>query len=398
MVLGQLGLDIGPAVAGLGVVGIAVGFGAQSLVRDYLNGALILIENQFAKGDVVRRRRRGHGRGLHPAADDAARPRRRRPHRPQRRDQGGLQPDPRLGADQPGRDRRLRHRHRQGDRGRRRGRPRDGRDPSGSGGSSRRRGSSGSRRSASTASRSRSSARSAPPSSGPPAASSASACSPRSRRTASRSRGRSGVVADPSTTADRPAPTSDDLAERPEHGADRRRPRRERTCRTDARRMAEPADIEHEGLRERRAVPAVARDREPPRREPDLPAGPGVHRAGQRDGRPLRRGRGATSRPSGPKLARERIDWSKPFDTTLEWDLPFAKWFIGGKLNIAYNCVDRHVERGLGDKVAYHWIGEPGDTRTHHLRATSSARSARPPTPSRSSASRPATGSRSTCR
>jgi small-conductance mechanosensitive channel len=54
MVLGQLGLDIGPAIAGLGVVGIAVGFGAQFLVRDYLNGALILIENQFARGDVVR--------------------------------------------------------------------------------------------------------------------------------------------------------------------------------------------------------------------------------------------------------------------------------------------------------------------------------------------------------
>jgi small-conductance mechanosensitive channel len=54
MILGQVGLDIGPAVAGLGVVGIAVGFGAQSLVRDYLNGALILIENQFGKGDVIR--------------------------------------------------------------------------------------------------------------------------------------------------------------------------------------------------------------------------------------------------------------------------------------------------------------------------------------------------------
>lgn len=54
MVLGHVGLDIGPAVAGLGVVGIAVGFGAQSLVRDYLNGALILVENQFAKGDVIR--------------------------------------------------------------------------------------------------------------------------------------------------------------------------------------------------------------------------------------------------------------------------------------------------------------------------------------------------------
>jgi small-conductance mechanosensitive channel len=54
MILGKVGLDIGPAVAGLGVVGIAVGFGAQSLVRDYLNGALILIENQYAKGDVIR--------------------------------------------------------------------------------------------------------------------------------------------------------------------------------------------------------------------------------------------------------------------------------------------------------------------------------------------------------
>ncbi|HUG29423.1 MAG TPA: mechanosensitive ion channel family protein [Candidatus Limnocylindria bacterium] len=54
MVLRAFGLDIGPAVAGLGVVGVAVGFGAQHLVRDYLTGALILIENQFSKGDVIR--------------------------------------------------------------------------------------------------------------------------------------------------------------------------------------------------------------------------------------------------------------------------------------------------------------------------------------------------------
>lgn len=53
MVLSQLGLNIGPAVAGLGIVGIAVGFGAQSLVKDYFNGALILLENQYSKGDVV---------------------------------------------------------------------------------------------------------------------------------------------------------------------------------------------------------------------------------------------------------------------------------------------------------------------------------------------------------
>ena len=64
------------------------------------------------------------------------------------------------------------------------------------------------------------------------------------------------------------------------------------------------------------------------------------------------------------RQARERISWDTPFTTGLEWDLPFAKWFGGGTLNITYNCVDRHVERGLGDKVAYHWVGEPGDTRT----------------------------------
>ncbi|HEX2626777.1 MAG TPA: mechanosensitive ion channel domain-containing protein [Candidatus Limnocylindrales bacterium] len=54
MILRTFDLDIGPAIAGLGVVGVAVGFGAQNLVRDYLNGALILIENQFSKGDVIR--------------------------------------------------------------------------------------------------------------------------------------------------------------------------------------------------------------------------------------------------------------------------------------------------------------------------------------------------------
>jgi acetyl-CoA synthetase len=50
----------------------------------------------------------------------------------------------------------------------------------------------------------------------------------------------------------------------------------------------------------------------------------------------------------------------------LDWDNPpFAKWFVGGELNAAYNCLDRHVEAGLGDRVAFHWVGEPeGDTRT----------------------------------
>ena len=62
----------------------------------------------------------------------------------------------------------------------------------------------------------------------------------------------------------------------------------------------------------------------------------------------------------------ERISWTQPFDEVLDWsNPPFAKWFLGGKLNAAYNCVDRHVEEGRGDKVAFYWIGEPDDdTRT----------------------------------
>ncbi len=62
--------------------------------------------------------------------------------------------------------------------------------------------------------------------------------------------------------------------------------------------------------------------------------------------------------------ARERVSWFEPYDKLFTWELPYAEWFLGGKLNVAYNCVDRHVEAGLGDRVAYHWEGEPGDTRT----------------------------------
>ena len=58
------------------------------------------------------------------------------------------------------------------------------------------------------------------------------------------------------------------------------------------------------------------------------------------------------------------LDWFRPWDTVLTWDLPFARWFDGGTLNVSYNCLDRHVAAGKGDKVAFHWEGEPGDTRT----------------------------------
>jgi acetyl-CoA synthetase len=64
------------------------------------------------------------------------------------------------------------------------------------------------------------------------------------------------------------------------------------------------------------------------------------------------------------KQAADLIDWQQDWDTICEWELPFAKWFVGGKLNVAENCIDRHVAAGRGDRVAYHWEGEPGDTRT----------------------------------
>jgi acetyl-CoA synthetase len=63
-------------------------------------------------------------------------------------------------------------------------------------------------------------------------------------------------------------------------------------------------------------------------------------------------------------LARRKLRWMEPFSRTLDWQPPFARWFEDGKLNVSDNCLDRHVEAGLGDRVAYHWIGEPGDRRT----------------------------------
>jgi acetyl-CoA synthetase len=64
-------------------------------------------------------------------------------------------------------------------------------------------------------------------------------------------------------------------------------------------------------------------------------------------------------------LSRRLLHWHQPFTKTLDWsNAPVARWFGDGKLNVAYNCLDRHVLEGRGDRVAYHWEGEPGDTRT----------------------------------
>ena len=64
------------------------------------------------------------------------------------------------------------------------------------------------------------------------------------------------------------------------------------------------------------------------------------------------------------RQASELVSWDTSWDTICEWNLPYSKWFVGGKLNVSYNCLDRHVIAGKGDKVAFHFEGEPGDTRT----------------------------------
>ena len=64
------------------------------------------------------------------------------------------------------------------------------------------------------------------------------------------------------------------------------------------------------------------------------------------------------------ELAREELHWFEPFKETLVWNEPFAEWFVGGKTNVSYNCLDRHIAAGHGDRAAILWEGEPGDTRT----------------------------------
>ena len=73
----------------------------------------------------------------------------------------------------------------------------------------------------------------------------------------------------------------------------------------------------------------------------------------------------AQDRPAFWAKQAERLTWTKKWDQVLDWsNAPFAQWFVGGQLNVSYNCLDRHVEAGLGDRVAYYFEGEPGDTRT----------------------------------
>src|SRR5262249_10366883 len=62
--------------------------------------------------------------------------------------------------------------------------------------------------------------------------------------------------------------------------------------------------------------------------------------------------------------AAQDLHWFKPWDKVLEWDAPWAKWFVGGEINLSYNCLDRHVATWRRNKAAILWEGEPGDQRT----------------------------------
>ena len=81
----------------------------------------------------------------------------------------------------------------------------------------------------------------------------------------------------------------------------------------------------------------------------------------------------------------KELSWFKPFDKVLEWKFPFAKWFLNGKLNASYNCLDRHLTTARRNKAALIWEGEPGDARvlTYQMLASEVARA---PTRSRVSA------------
>ena len=127
------------------------------------------------------------------------------------------------------------------------------------------------------------------------------------------------------------------------------RRRGEERCRERHRAQHRGAAVGGAGVRASGRPSSRARDRH----------GPGDLRAGERRPRGVLGGAGGA--PSS---------WFAPWDTVMEWTPPWVKWFTGGTLNASYNCLDRHVEAGGGDKVAFHWEGEPGDTRDDHVPAS----------------------------
>jgi acetyl-CoA synthetase len=88
--------------------------------------------------------------------------------------------------------------------------------------------------------------------------------------------------------------------------------------------------------------------------------------AGSANAQPELYDQAATDRVAFWERQAEWLRWEERWDTALEWEPPYAKWFVGGKLNACVNAVDRHVEAGFGDKVAYHWVAD-GERETRDL-------------------------------
>ena len=115
---------------------------------------------------------------------------------------------------------------------------------------------------------------------------------------------------------------------------------------------------------------------------------PSIYDAGRGRPRGLL-GRAGARRCTGSSSWDQVLDWSNP---------PFAKWFVGGKLNVSYNCLDRHVEAGRGDRVAFHWRGEEGEERDVTYAELLARRAALRQRAARTAGSAPATSSGSSCR
>ena len=139
-------------------------------------------------------------------------------------------------------------------------------------------------------------------------------------------------------------------------------------------------------LKETRQLPAAARVR---RRRPHVKSLAEYEKLWQRGQRRPRRLLGRAGRA---------LHWFKPWDKVLDWNEPHAKWFVGGKLNASYNCLDRHLQRAAQEQGRHHLGGRAGRHAACCATRTCTARSASSPTCSRRWASRRATASPSTCR
>ena len=121
-----------------------------------------------------------------------------------------------------------------------------------------------------------------------------------------------------------------------------------------------------------------------PQGNPALPAAGGVRASGAHQRPPSTTGSRQWAETRSRRLlgraGASRSHWFKPWNKVLDWNEPHAKWFVGGKINASYNCLDRHLARPRKNKAAIIWEGEPGDTRDADATRSCTARCASSPT------------------